>query len=93
MKRKKIMKYELWFGKFEHEDLAWKIIKNFDNYEDAYKYYKKFVNEQFNLDNDELIEEHDSTRLDIELRSNNKKINWIGIYAKKEIDEEEKEEQ
>lgn len=84
------MKYELWFGKFEKEDFVWNIIKKFDKYDDAYKYYKKFVNEQFNLSNDELVEEHNSTRLDIELRSNNQKINWVGIYTK--MDPEKKEE-
>lgn len=78
------MKYELWFGKFEKDDFTWEIIKTFDNYKDAYKYYKNFTLEQLDLNNNELIEEHESTRLDIELRTENEKINWIGIYAKKD---------
>lgn len=81
------MEYELWLGKFEKDDFVWSLVKRFDNYGDGYTYYKKFVQEQLDLDNSELVEEHESTRLDIELRTDSKKINWTGIYARKNINE------
>ena len=82
-----LMEYELWLGKFEKDDFIWSLVKRFDNYGDGYKYYKQFVQEQIDLNNDELVEEHESTRLDIELRTDSKKINWVGIYARKNINE------
>lgn len=84
--------YELWFGYFEGETFVWKILKKFTTFQEAYREYKKFVEEQFKLDDEDLQEKWGSTRLDIELREHGKKINWVGLYTRKvDTNEDEKD--
>lgn len=73
------MQYELWLGQFDKDDFIWKTIKKFDNYKDADEYYNKFIKSIINMNGEDIVEEYGS-RLDIELRFDEKKIKWLGLY-------------
>ena len=95
---KKVIEYDdfsLWLGSFEGEEFVWKKLKTFTSFEDAYKAYKKFTNEQMQYDSKELLEIWDSARLDIELKQGEKLLNWVGIYSRKTtyLDEDEDEDE
>lgn len=77
------VKYDLWLGSFEGENFKWKKLKSFNDWSKAYKEYKSFVNEQFRYSDKELFEVWHSTRLDIELKQEDKLLNWVGIYLRK----------
>lgn len=75
--------YELWLGSFEGENFKWKKLESFNDFAKAYAAYKKFVDKQLTYSDEELIEVWDSPRLDIELKQEDKIINWVGIYYSK----------
>lgn len=86
--------YALWIGSFEGENFKWKKIRSYNDFDKAYKDFKKFVDTQISYSDDELIEVWSSTRLDIELKEGDKTINWVGIsvrQAGKKDDEEEED--
>lgn len=83
--------YKLDLGTFEGENFKWKTLKTFNSWEKAYSAYKKFINEQMSYTDDELYEVWHSTRLDVELKENDKLINWVGIYLRKKDNKENDE--
>ena len=85
-------KIDLWLGTFEADKFVWKKLKTFNNFDKAYSAYKKFIKEQLEYDDKELLKIWKSPRLDIELKQGDELINWVGIYCKKksksELDED-----
>lgn len=91
-------KYFLWLGTFEKDKFVWKKLKEFNDYDKAYAAYRKFVEEQTEYTDEELIDIWNSPRLDIELKDDQDKlINWVGIYFRKkgrpEPDDQDEEEE
>lgn len=93
--------YQIILGTFIDNEFIWHDVDSFDNLEDAYREFKKYVNAQLKYTDEELIKVWNTGRLDVELRRGNKLLNWVGIYARevanldedeeKEADKEEKE--
>ena len=80
---KEYVKYELWLGSFEGERFKWKKLETFDDYQEAYSKFKKFVNKQVEYNDAELLDVWESPRLDIELKQGERIIDWVGIYTGK----------
>jgi putative methionine-R-sulfoxide reductase with GAF domain len=76
-------KIDLWLGTFEGEKFVWKKLNTFENFDKAYNAYKKFIKEQLEYTDQELLKIWKSPRLDIELKQGDKLINWVGIYCRK----------
>ena len=74
--------YEIWLGTFEGEDFVWETLKEFDEYDDAYKFYKDLSIKYLHMTDEQLLKDLGSTRLDIELRKGESRLNWCGLYAK-----------
>lgn len=72
--------FEIWLGTFDKEDFIWKTLKEFDKFDDAYKYFKDFSVKALELDVATFEKEYGSGRLDIELRQGEKRIDWVGIF-------------
>lgn len=88
--------YKIVIGTFINNKFIWHDVDSFDNLEDAYKAFKKYVQSQLKYSDEELKRVWDTGRLDIELRKGKKLLNWIGVYARevdREIDEEIEEEE
>lgn len=74
--------YQLILGTFIDNEFVWHDVGSYDDQAQAYKEYKKYVNEQLKYSDDELVKVWNSGRLDIELRRGNKLLNWTGIYTR-----------
>lgn len=74
--------YQLILGTFIDDKFVWHDVGSYDDQAEAYKEYKKYVNEQLKYSDDELVKVWNSGRLDIELRRGNKLLNWTGIYTR-----------
>lgn len=83
--------YQLILGTFIDDKFVWHDVGSYDDQAEAYKEYKKYVNEQLKYSDDELVKVWNSGRLDIELRRGNKLLNWTGIYTR-EVPVEDKDE-
>ena len=93
--------YQLILGTFIDNEFIWHDVDSFDDLEDAYRGFKKYVNAQLKYTDEELVKVWNTGRLDVELRRGNKLLNWVSIYARevanldedeeKEADKEEKE--
>lgn len=83
------IEYELLFGTFEGENFKWKTLKKFNNFKEAYREYKKFVDKQMSYSVEELLKVWSSGRIDIELRQGTKLLNWVGVYCRR-VDPDEK---
>lgn len=77
------IEYELLFGTFEGENFKWKTLKKFNNFKEAYREYKKFVDKQMSYSVEELLKIWSSGRIDIELRQGTKLLNWVGVYCRR----------
>lgn len=84
--------YQLILGTFIDDEFVWHDVDSFDNLEEAYKAFKKYVNSQLKYTDEELIKVWNTGRLDVELRRGNKLLNWVGIYAR-EVAQEAKEDE
>lgn len=82
--------YQLILGTFIDDKFVWHDVGSYDDQAEAYKEYKKYVNEQLKYSDDELVKVWNSGRLDIELRRGNKFLNWTGIYTR-EVPVEDKD--
>lgn len=82
--------YQLILGTFIDNKFVWHDVGSYDDQAEAYKEYKKYVNEQLKYSDDELVKVWNSGRLDIELRRGNKLLNWTGIYTR-EVPVEDKD--
>lgn len=82
--------YQLILGTFIDDKFVWHDVGSYDDQAEAYKEYKKYVNEQLKYSDDELVKVWNSGRLDIELRRGNKLLNWTGIYTR-EVPVEDKD--
>lgn len=82
--------YQLILGTFIDDKFVWHDVGSYDDQAEAYKEYKKYVNEQLKYSDDELVKVWNSGRLDIELRHGNKLLNWTGIYTR-EVPVEDKD--
>lgn len=88
-------KYRLVIGTFDDStnEFIWHPVDEFDDLKKAYIEYKKYVNTQLKYTDKELMKVWKSGRLDIELLEGaNKKLNWVGIYARAAVPLTEKEE-
>lgn len=83
--------YQLILGTFIDNEFVWHDVGSYDDQAEAYREYKKYVNEQLKYSDDELVKVWNSGRLDIELRRGNKLLNWTGIYTR-EVPIEDKDE-
>ena len=84
--------YQLILGTFIDDEFVWHDVDSFDNLEEAYRAFKKYVNSQLKYTDEELIKVWNTGRLDVELRRGNKLLNWVGIYAR-EVAQEAKEDE
>lgn len=87
--------YKLILGTFIDNQFIWHDVDSYDTLEEAYKEYKKYVNEQLKYTDEELSKVWNTGRLDVELLRGSKLLNWTGIYARevdKEADDEEDDE-
>lgn len=84
--------YQLILGTFIDDEFVWHDVDSFDNLEEAYRGFKKYVNSQLKYTDEELIKVWNTGRLDVELRRGNKLLNWVGIYAR-EVAQEAKEDE
>ena len=84
--------YQLILGTFIDDEFVWHDVDSFDDLEEAYKEFKKYVNSQLKYTDEELIKVWNTGRLDVELRRGNKLLNWVGIYAR-EVAREAKEDE
>lgn len=84
--------YQLILGTFIDDEFVWHDVDSFDNLEEGYRAFKKYVNSQLKYTDEELIKVWNTGRLDVELRRGNKLLNWVGIYAR-EVAQEAKEDE
>lgn len=84
--------YQLILGTFIDDEFVWHDVDSYDDLEEAYKEFKKYVNSQLKYTDEELIKVWNTGRLDVELRRGNKLLNWVGIYAR-EVAQEAKEDE
>lgn len=87
-------RYRLYFGSFDNEDFVWKVLSTHETFDDCYRAYHKLCVECVGMDKDELYDKYKSTRIDIEIRDGEKRLNWVGIYSRKvdkTIDEDDKD--
>ena len=79
---KESKQYQLILGTFIDDKFVWHDVGEYDDQAEAYREYKKYVNEQLKYSDEELVKVWSSGRLDIELRRGNKLLNWTGIYTR-----------
>lgn len=87
--------FALWFGSFDKEDFVWKTLSTHETFDDCYAAYKKVCVKCVGMDDDELYDTYKSTRIDVEIRKGEKRLNWFGLYQRmvdKTADEEDEEE-
>ena len=86
--------FHLYLGTFEKDKFIWKKLESFSTFDAAYNRYIKFIKEQLDYGNEELLKIWKSARLDIELKQGDKRINWCGLTCRQseELDEDEDEE-
>lgn len=87
---KESKQYQLILGTFIDDKFVWHDVGEYDDQAEAYREYKKYVNEQLKYSDEELVKVWSSGRLDIELRRGNKLLNWTGIYTR-EVPPEDKD--
>ena len=78
--------YEIWLGTFEGENFVWKIIKKFNSYAEASKFFEEYKIKQTSYSAEELSKVWGSGRIDIELRQGKKLIDWVGMYYRRAAD-------
>ena len=74
------IKFKLEIGTFEKDKFVWKTLKSFSDITKAKKAFRKFCLEQFYYTDEELFKVWKSVRIDVELKQENKLLNWCGIY-------------
>lgn len=84
--------FEIYLGTFIDNAFTWYSIKKFNELKPAYKEFKNYVNTQLKYTDEELQKVWDTGRLDIELRQGSRLLNWVGIYSRKVVSLDEKEE-
>lgn len=87
---KESKQYQLILGTFIDDKFVWHDVGEYDDQAEAYREYKKYVNEQLKYSDEELVKVWSSGRLDVELRRGNKLLNWTGIYTR-EVPPEDKD--
>lgn len=87
---KESKQYQLILGTFIDDKFVWHDVGEYDDQTEAYREYKKYVNEQLKYSDEELVKVWSSGRLDVELRRGNKLLNWTGIYTR-EVPPEDKD--
>ena len=88
----KTKQYQLLLGTFIDNEFIWHDVDSFDTLEEAYKEYKKYVNDQLKYTDDELIKVWNTGRLDVELRRGNRLLNWTGIYVREVAEDKDEDE-
>jgi hypothetical protein len=89
--KSKKKKYEIILGAFHYDQFVWHHVGAYDILEGddgAYKAFKAYVNSQLKYTDEELKKVWDSGRLDIELREGTKLLNWVGVYARAAVTDE-----
>lgn len=80
------VEYEIWLGTFEGEDFVWKVIKRFNEFDQAYSFYHDYIMKQSKYDDEELKKVWSSGRIDVELRQGKKLLNWAGLFSRRVAD-------
>ena len=85
--------YVLYVGVIDIKDNSfnWFEVEKFEDLDKAYKKYKSFVIEQLKYSDEELQDIWGIGRLDIELKQGKKLINWVGIYSREVVEDEDGE--
>ena len=83
--------FSIWLGTFKEEKFIWYVVQEFKDVTSAYKAFKEYVNTQLKYTDEELQQVWDTGRLDIELKQGNKLLNWVGIYSREVVLDEEDE--
>ena len=68
-------------GTFKDDAFSWHDVSTHKNFEDAYRAYKKYVQEQLDYTDEELEKVWSSGRVDVELLRGTTVLNWVGIYT------------
>lgn len=84
--------YRLILGTFIDNKFVWHDVASFETLSEAYREYKKYVNEQLKYTDEELVKVWNTGRLDIELLQGRRLLNWAGIYVREAVAAEEEEE-
>ena len=77
--------FSIWLGTFKEEKFIWYIVQEFTDMTSAYKAFKEYVNTQLKYTDEELQQVWDTGRLDIELKQGTKLLNWVGIYSREVV--------
>lgn len=77
--------FSIWLGTFKEEKFIWYIVQEFKDMTSAYKAFKDYVNTQLKYTDEELQQVWDTGRLDIELKQGTKLLNWVGIYSREVV--------
>ena len=87
-------RYKLFFGSFDNEDFVWKVLSTHETFDDCYRAYHKLCVDCVGMDTNELYDTYKSTRIDIEIRDGEKRLNWLGLFQRKveKTDDDEDEE-
>ena len=75
--------FEIFLGVFTAEKkFQWFSVSKHKTLSEGYKAYKKYVVKQLQYTDEELKRIWDTGRLDVELKHNNKTLNWTAIYCR-----------
>lgn len=84
--------YRLILGTFIDNKFVWHDVDSFATLSEAYKEYKKYVNEQLKYTDEELVKVWNTGRLDIELLQGRRLLNWTGIYVREAAPDDDDDE-
>lgn len=71
--------YTLNVGYFEGVDFVWKKLAEFKDFDGAYKGFSDICRKIMNWDIETLLEHYNTGRVDVNLKTGDKNINWFGI--------------
>lgn len=83
--------YRLILGTFIDNKFVWHDVDSFATLSEAYKEYKKYVNDQLKYTDEELVKVWNTGRLDIELLQGRRLLNWTGIYVREAAPDDDDE--
>ena len=84
--------YRLILGTFIDNKFVWHDVDSFATLSEAYKEYKKYVNDQLKYTDEELVKVWNTGRLDIELLQGRRLLNWTGIYVREAVPDDDEDE-
>lgn len=85
--------YRLILGTFIDNKFVWHDVDSFATLSEAYKEYKKYVNDQLKYTDEELVKVWNTGRLDIELLQGRRLLNWTGIYVREAAPDDDEDDE